>query len=126
MSFVWWYRSSYTEKFKWKCGVSIMSEEIKKGSNYRKKIVEAAKLIPGHPIHHIDMQAHHLLSEAAIKKTKLGKDLVNLGYEIDDILNLVLLPCNTVDACHMRVQLHRGDHKSVDLSDGLRILVALI
>lgn len=38
-----------------------------------------------------------------------------MGYEIDSLLNLVLLPCELEDACHMRVQLHRGDHKTPDL-----------
>jgi len=90
-------------------------DDIVKGKSYRRKIVAAAKLVTNHPIHHINMQAHHLLSEAGIKKSKQGRKLAHLGYEIDSLLNLVLLPCELEDACHMRVQLHRGDHKTPDL-----------
>jgi len=36
--------------------------------------------------------------------------LEDMGYQINTIKNLVLLPCTLKGACHLGVQLHRGNH----------------
>lgn len=66
-----------------------------------------------HPKHlGIKMQAHHLLSQEGIEISELGTKLVQFGYEIDDLENLVFLPCTLQGACHLGIQPHRGDHAS--------------
>lgn len=95
--------------------------------SYRDDVVKAAKKRPGHPLNHgIDMQAHHLVSRASIvgaslalvtgqyEKDSLGGALIALGYNIDALANVVLLPCTLPGACHLHVQLHRGNHTSGD------------
>jgi len=66
-----------------------------------------------HPLSHgIVMQAHHLISSKGAKNSGLEADLVELNYEINVVNNLVFLPSTLEGACHLNVQLHRGDHKA--------------
>lgn len=60
------------------------------------------------------MQAHHLVSAKGVQLASIGNDLKQLGYDINVLENLVLLPYTLQAACHMRVQVHRGDHKDTD------------
>jgi hypothetical protein len=78
---------------------------------YRETIAAAVRNKPGHPIHkNVKMQAHHLLSKKGVKRSGLKSELEHLGYDIDALENLVLLPCTLQGACHLGVQLHRGNH----------------
>ena len=56
------------------------------------------------------MQAHHLISTTAMKLSDLGPKLRKFGYDINELQNLVLLPCTLQGACHLGVQPHRGNH----------------
>ena len=65
------------------------------------------------------MQAHHLISKKAMKlaigekksKDKISKaDIEALGYDINALNNLVFIPSTLPGACHLKVQLHRGNH----------------
>jgi len=56
------------------------------------------------------MDTHHLISAEAITISKQGPLLVSKGYCIDVIQNLVGFPATLPAACHLGVQLHRGDH----------------
>lgn len=79
--------------------------------NYRKKWLANAKKDNAHPIKHgIHMDTHHLISAEAIKISKLGQSLKNKGYVVDSLNNLVGFPSTLPGACHLRTQLHRGDH----------------
>jgi hypothetical protein len=86
-------------------------------SKYRDHVMHEAKKRPRHPINHgIDMQAHHLVSRFGIELTLgLATALIELGYNIDALNNLVLLPSTLPGACHLKVQLHRGDHVGGDV-----------
>jgi len=67
-----------------------------------------------HPLYNgIVMQAHHLISTKGAKMSELDNRLVKLGYEINVVKNLVFLPSTLEGACHLKVQLHRSDHKGV-------------
>ncbi len=80
--------------------------------NYRKDWLKNAEAQRDHPINFgIHMDTHHLISAEAIKISKLGKSLKNKGYVIDSLSNLVGFPSTLPGACHLGVQLHRGDHK---------------
>ncbi|USD31424.1 hypothetical protein CTT30_09160 [Vibrio coralliilyticus] len=81
----------------------------KKG--YRKRWVTNVKKLPSHPYNNgIHMDTHHLISAEAVKISKLGKNLVNKGYDINQLSNLVGLPATLPGACQLHCQLHRGDH----------------
>jgi hypothetical protein len=68
---------------------------------------------PDHPIYNgVTMQAHHLLSKQGIEESGLKEDLEHLGYDIDFYKNIVLLPSTLQGACHLNVQVHRGNHGS--------------
>lgn len=82
----------------------------KKG--YRRRWLRRAKLNPLHPINHgIHMDTHHLISAEGVKNSKLDELLVEKGYDINDISNLVGFPATLPGACQLKTQLHRGDHK---------------
>jgi len=74
--------------------------------------------LDAHPLSHgIVMQAHHLISSKGAKNSGFAADLVALNYEINVVDNLVFLPSTLEGACHLHVQVHRGDHKQ-KLQDG--------
>lgn len=79
--------------------------------NYRKEWLKNAEAKDDHPINFgIHMDTHHLISAEAIKISKLGNSLKNKGYVIDSLNNLVGFPSTLPGACHLGIQLHRGDH----------------
>ena len=81
----------------------------KKG--YRKRWVNNVKKLPSHPYNNgIHMDTHHLISAEAVKHSELGENLVNKGYDINQLSNLVGLPATLPGACQLHCQLHRGDH----------------
>ncbi|PAU37242.1 hypothetical protein CKF94_15260 [Vibrio coralliilyticus] len=81
----------------------------KKG--YRKRWVNNVKKLSEHPFNNgIHMDTHHLISAEAVKISKLGTNLVNKGYDINQLSNLVGLPATLPGACQLHCQLHRGDH----------------
>jgi hypothetical protein len=57
------------------------------------------------------------LSKKAAKKSGVKPVLESYGYDINKIGNLVALPCTLDGACHLEVQLHRGDHTSFTDND---------
>jgi len=74
--------------------------------------------LENHPLRHgIIMQAHHLISGKGASNSGFKKDLIALNYEINAVNNLVFLPSTLKGACHLKVQVHRGDHTQV-LPDG--------
>jgi hypothetical protein len=80
---------------------------------YREDALNAARKKPDHPIHRgVDVQVHHLVSRKSV--VKLEDILIARGYNIDTLANLVVLPCTLPGACHLRVQLHRGNHTGGD------------
>ncbi|MBN3573585.1 AHH domain-containing protein [Vibrio neptunius] len=86
---------------------------------YRESVLDPAVEDPNHPINHgFQMQVHHLLSKAGVKKTGDGPKLKSYGYDINLPGNLVALPCTLEGACHLQVQLHRGSHpNAIDTND---------
>lgn len=95
--------------------MGLSKEEFIQGQiekkDYRKKWLTKVKKIKSHPINHgIHMDTHHLISAEAITISELGDSLINKGYVIDSINNLVGFPSTLPGACHLGVQLHRGDH----------------
>lgn len=78
---------------------------------YRETIRAAVWGNRGHPFNMgVKMQAHHLVSRSGLRMSGLKADLDHLGYNIDALENLTLIPCTLQGACHLGVQLHRGDH----------------
>ncbi|MDX1695057.1 MAG: AHH domain-containing protein [Ketobacteraceae bacterium] len=83
----------------------------KKSSTYRQTIIKAVGRDAGHPINQgIHMEAHHLVSSESVKLSKMSSILEHGGYDINLLNNLVLLPATLPGACHLEVQLHRGNH----------------
>ncbi len=81
----------------------------KKGVDYRGALMAAVG--SNHPVNkNVHMQAHHLVSEEGITISGIGETLKSRGYNVNVINNLVFLPSTPAGACHLRVQLHRGDH----------------
>jgi hypothetical protein len=75
---------------------------------------------PYHPRHYgITMQAHHLLSKKGVQNSGLSKDLEHLGYDINHLKNISLIPSTLSGACHLNIQVHRGNHgaANADASD---------
>ncbi|ELR8727674.1 AHH domain-containing protein [Vibrio vulnificus] len=59
----------------------------------------------------IHMETHHLISsKGAHLDTRTAQRLVNAGYVIDTLDNLVGLPATLPGACHLGLQAHRGEH----------------
>ncbi|SEB04684.1 AHH domain-containing protein [Rubrimonas cliftonensis] len=89
---------------------------------YRENILGAVRTDRRHPIWNgVKMQAHHLLSKSGVRISGLKADLEHLGYDINVKENLVLLPCTLKGACHLKVQLHRGNHTAtadIDILSG--------
>ncbi len=89
---------------------------------YRDIILNRVKADRGHPLFKgVKMQAHHLVSKSGVFISGLKADLEHLGYDINVWENLVLLPCTLQGACHLGVQLHRGNHSAtadVDIFHG--------
>ncbi len=89
----------------------MITGNIDKDSKYRDRILRAVALDRGHPIHHgIAMQAHHVISAKGVSMSGLGPSLKAQGFDINELKNLVLIPCTLQGACHLGVQLHRGNH----------------
>jgi hypothetical protein len=79
--------------------------------NYREKWLRNARAHDSHPINYgIHMDTHHLISAEAVNISELADPLVDKGYMINDINNLVGFPATLPAACHLGLQLHRGDH----------------
>jgi hypothetical protein len=75
------------------------------------KLIKNATEEKSHPRHQgIRMQAHHIISAEGVKKSGLGKQLVQYGYDINLLPNLVYIPTTLQGACHLGVQPHRGNH----------------
>lgn len=90
-------------------------EDLLPKTGYRARIMNAVKHDKNHPVNNgVKMQAHHLVSAKGVQLAGMGNDLKQLGYNINVLENLVLLPSTLDAACHMRVQLHRGDHNDAD------------
>jgi hypothetical protein len=93
-----------------------MSGNTKKDSKYLKRITEAIAEFEDHPKHSknagINMQAHHLISEQGLSKATYLEQIDHLGYDINVLENLVFMPTDPFDACHMGVQVHRSGHTS--------------
>ncbi|REL28130.1 hypothetical protein DXX93_17210 [Thalassotalea euphylliae] len=84
---------------------------IDKDKKYRKRLEKQAKKIKNHPYNNgIYMAAHHLVSKDAVQNTEMGALLIQKGYNINLLGNLVFLPSTLMGACQLKVQLHRGDH----------------
>jgi len=84
---------------------------IERDTGYAGRLRTRAKKVKNHPIEKgVEMQAHHLISCTAVEKSGLGDLLIKAGYNINDWPNLVFLPSTLQGACHLKVQVHRGDH----------------
>lgn len=89
----------------------MASRSIDKDSKYRGTIMEAVSNDEDHPVNKgIEMQAHHLISAKGITDSGLSDKLESMGYKINALKNLALIPCTLKGACHLGVQLHRGNH----------------
>src|SRR5690606_37771760 len=96
-------------------GVRMATEPLLEKTKYRTTIINAVKNDTGHPHNHnMKMQAHHLVSAKGVQLAQMGRKLEQLGYNINVLENLVLLPSTLQGACHLKVQLHRGDHTHED------------
>lgn len=80
-------------------------------SGYRKNVIDAVAGSPNHPVHHISMQAHHLISKKSVMLTGKKEEFEDRGYDINIAENVALFPSVYEGACHLEMQLHRSDHK---------------
>ncbi|WOB11337.1 AHH domain-containing protein [Piscinibacter gummiphilus] len=94
---------------------------LKKNSDYLGAITARIRTIRSHPRHHnVGMQAHHLISSYAVNDllpTQVRKNIEYFNYNINCLENLVFLPCTLQGACHLGVQLHRGNHTAIGKPD---------
>lgn len=85
-----------------------------KGDNYRSRLQRHTLFNPSsigsRPALVSETQVHHLLSEKGVADTGKSRKLERLGYNINVIENLSLIPKNGYLACHLRCQIHLGDH----------------
>jgi hypothetical protein len=82
-----------------------------KDSMYLARIKAAIALKRGHPRHHgVKMQAHHVISAEGMRISGLGEKVEEFGYDINELSNLVFIPCTLQGACYLGVQPHRGNH----------------
>ena len=84
--------------------------------SYRHKLLKHVGMYhkAGHPIFHgVVMAAHHLISIEGMKLSGLGDEIKFKGYDINRPLNLVFLPYELEGACHLGVQVHRGNHDKI-------------
>ena len=80
-------------------------EWIKSANEYNKK--------KAHPFcNGIQMDTHHIISGKALKEINmdLQEALINKGYNINSLSNLVGLPSSYKGACHLGIQVHRTGH----------------
>jgi hypothetical protein len=90
-------------------------EDLLPKTGYRARIMNAVKHDKNHPVNNgVKMQAHHLVSAKGVQLAGMGQKLAALGYEINVLENLILLPSTLQGACYLRVQLHRSDHSYHD------------
>ncbi|ATD08778.1 AHH domain-containing protein [Pseudoalteromonas piscicida] len=83
----------------------------KSNSDYRGALLKVVENDLEHPINNgIHMEAHHLISNESIKQAKMQSFLVDAGYDINHLSNLAFLPATLPGACHLNVQVHRGNH----------------
>ncbi|MCC7596549.1 AHH domain-containing protein [Janthinobacterium sp. FW305-129] len=84
-----------------------------KDSKYLNRIKAVIEGDHHHPRNNgVRMQAHHIISAEGMKRSQLGKKIEKFGYDINLLPNLVFIPCTLQGACHLNVQLHRGNHTS--------------
>nr|WP_255533677.1 AHH domain-containing protein [Reinekea sp. G2M2-21] len=96
--------------------VPVPKGKTKRDWRFRKSLLEAVADDPNHPIFNgIIMAAHHLISVEGMAKSGLGSLVEDRGYNINLVENLIFLPYELEGACHLGVQLHRGDHKKKDI-----------
>lgn len=96
----------------------FQADGLDKNKTYAKDLRAAIEDNKDHPLFHgIIMQAHHLISSKGAKNCGFKQTIIDLNYDINTIMNLVFLPSTLEGACHLGVQVHRGDHKQV-LPDG--------
>ena len=104
--------------------MTITVGSVLKDDKYLGRITRAIKSDLTHPRHHgVKMQAHHIISAKGVSISGLGDELVGYGYDINELPNLVFLPCTLQGACHLTVQVHRGNHTAAvdqDKSDNDR------
>lgn len=82
-----------------------------KDSKYLNRIKAVIEGDHHHPRNNgVRMQAHHIISAEGMKRSQLGKKIEKFGYDINLLPNLVFIPCTLQGACHLNVQLHRGNH----------------
>jgi len=90
---------------------------VAKDSKYLRTIKNNTK-DDNHPRHNgITMQAHHIISAKGVELSGLGSKIEKLGYDINCLENLAFLPSTLQGACHLHIQLHRGNHTTPD-ADG--------
>lgn len=56
------------------------------------------------------MEAHHLISVQGANMSGIVENIIYSDYDINVVNNLVFLPATMPGACHLEVQLHRGNH----------------
>jgi hypothetical protein len=84
-----------------------------KDSKYLSRIKKAIEGDANHPRHNgVRMQAHHIISAEGMKRSNLGRKIEKFGYDINLLPNLVFIPCTLQGACHLNVQLYRGNHSA--------------
>ena len=102
-------------------------------ADYRKTLkdhIQKSGNWTGHPWTQIDMQIHHLISKKGYSLSKfssrLKKYLESVSYDIDTPQNLVALPSEYRGACHLEVQLHRGNHPEINGQSYHQIVEGLV
>ena len=78
---------------------------------YKENLKNNIKDDDNHPMNcGITMQIHHLISQSVVKKPAIEEMIEDYKYSINNKENLVALPSTLAGACHLEVQLHRGNH----------------
>jgi len=87
---------------------------------YKENLKNNIKGDDNHPMNcGIRMQIHHLISQSVVSRDDLKPKLDALKYKINNKENLVALPSSLAGACHLEVQLHRGNHTKKICSDDM-------
>jgi hypothetical protein len=94
-----------------------------KDTHYRDTLMANVSGDESHPINNgVPMQAHHVISAQGVKISMAEAQMRKVEYDINELNNLVFVPCTFQGACHLNTQLHRSNHttnkpKEGDLDD---------
>lgn len=90
-----------------------------KNTVYRDTLLKKIGDDLSHPIFNgVSMQAHHVVSAKGLDISSAESQMNKVEYDINEVENLVFIPCTFQGACHLNTQLHRSNHTTTKKKEG--------